>query len=48
MTSGRTNLRLPVALHDALSAEAARQKVSLNTLMVALLAGGIGFKIEGS
>jgi len=34
-------LRLPTELQAALSAEAERQGVSLNTLMVTLLAGGI-------
>lgn len=45
MASGKVNLRLPADLHEALGAEAERQGVSLNTLMVALLAGGIGFKL---
>jgi predicted HicB family RNase H-like nuclease len=31
-------------LHAALATEAERQGVSLNTLIVALLAGGIGWK----
>lgn len=44
MASGQTRVRLPVELHEALSAEAERQGVSLNTLIVALLAGGIGWK----
>jgi predicted HicB family RNase H-like nuclease len=34
-----------VDLHDTLTAEAERQGVSLNTLIVALLAGGVGFKL---
>jgi predicted HicB family RNase H-like nuclease len=42
--SGRLNVRLPVELHAELAAEAERQGVSLNTLIVALLAGGIGWK----
>lgn len=46
MPSGQLRVRLPVGLHAALTAEAATQKVSLNTLIVALLAGGIGFTIE--
>lgn len=46
MTTGRVLLRLPTGLQAALAAEAQRQNVSVNTLMVALLAGGIGFKIE--
>lgn len=45
MASGQTRIRLPADLHVALIAEAERQGVSLNTLMVALLAGGIGFKL---
>lgn len=39
--SGQTRIRLPAGLHAALAAEAKRQGVSLNTLMVTLLAGGI-------
>lgn len=42
--SGNTNLRLPTDLHAELAAEAKRQAVSLNTLMVTLLAGGIGWR----
>jgi predicted HicB family RNase H-like nuclease len=42
--SGRLNVRLPSELHAELAAEAARQGVSLNALIVALLAGGIGWK----
>ena len=45
MGSGTINLRMPAALHDQLIEEARRQGVSLNQLMVALLAGGIGFKL---
>jgi len=41
--SGKLNLRLPVELHAALVAEAERQGVSLNTLIVTLLAGAIGW-----
>jgi predicted HicB family RNase H-like nuclease len=44
MASGQTRVRLPVELHEALAVEAERQGVSLNTLIVALLAGGIGWK----
>jgi predicted HicB family RNase H-like nuclease len=33
-----------VELHAALATEADRQGVSLNTLIVALLAGGIGWR----
>ena len=39
--SGQFRVRLPTELHAALAAEAERQGVSLNTLIVALLAGGI-------
>jgi predicted HicB family RNase H-like nuclease len=42
--SGQFRVRLPVELHAALAAEAERQGVSLNTLIVALLAGGIGWR----
>lgn len=44
--SGRVLLRLPTALHAELARRAGEQGVSLNALMVALLAGGIGFKLE--
>lgn len=46
MSSGQFRVRLPADLHTALTAEAKTQGVSLNTLVVALLAGGIGFKLE--
>lgn len=36
---------MPTALHEQLVVEAAHQGVSLNTLIVTLLAGGIGFKL---
>ena len=45
MASGQTRVRLPTELHASLIAEAECQGVSLNTLIVALLAGGIGFKL---
>jgi predicted HicB family RNase H-like nuclease len=45
--SGQLRVRLPVELHAALAAEAARQGVSLNTLIVALLAGGVAWKQTG-
>jgi hypothetical protein len=38
----RASVRLPTELHAALAVEAKRQGVSLNTLMVTLLASGIG------
>ena len=44
--SGQFRVRLPVALHEALAIEAERQGVSLNTLVVSLLAGGIGFRVD--
>ena len=37
---------MPPALHDQLTEEARRQGVSLNQLVVALLAGGVGFKLD--
>ena len=46
MASGRFEVRMPPALHDQLAALAAQQGVSLNQLMVTLLAGGIGFKLS--
>jgi predicted HicB family RNase H-like nuclease len=36
---------MPQELHEQLVEEAAKQGVSLNTLIVTLLAGGIGFKL---
>lgn len=39
---------MPIALHAELIAEAERQGVSLNTLILTLLAGGIGFKLTGT
>jgi predicted HicB family RNase H-like nuclease len=44
--SGRFLLRLPTALQEQLVAEAERQGVSLNTLIVSLLAGAIGFSLD--
>ena len=46
--SGKLNVRMPVGLHSQLAVEAERQGVSLNTLIVSLLAGGIGFKLPES
>lgn len=40
-------MRLPVELHAELAAEAERQRISLNTLIIALLAGGIGWRAKG-
>lgn len=42
--SGRFLARVPPALHSALAEEAQRQDVSLNQLVTALLAGGIGWR----
>lgn len=36
---------MPPALHEQLQQRAAEQGVSLNSLIVNLLAGGIGFKL---
>lgn len=44
--SGTLNVRMPSELHAQLAVEATRQGVSLNHLIVALLAGGIGFKLD--
>lgn len=38
-------VRMPPALHEQLAQRAVEQDVSLNQLIVALLAGGIGFKL---
>jgi predicted HicB family RNase H-like nuclease len=37
-------VRLPAELHAELAAEAERQGVSLNTLIVALLAAGVAWR----
>ena len=42
----RLSLRLPPALHVQLTERAAEQGVSLNQLIVTLVAGGIGFKLD--
>jgi predicted HicB family RNase H-like nuclease len=42
--SGHLSLRLPVDLHEALAVEAARQGVSMNSLIVALLAGAVCYR----
>jgi predicted HicB family RNase H-like nuclease len=44
--SGKFMIRMPPALHEQLAALAAQQGVSLNQLVVALLAGGIGFTLD--
>jgi antitoxin HicB len=46
--SGKFVVRMPPALHADLTARAKEQGVSLNQLVVALLAGGIGFTLEDS
>jgi predicted HicB family RNase H-like nuclease len=43
MKSGRFNVRVPVDLHQALVDEAERQGVSLNTLVITMLAGGVSW-----
>jgi predicted HicB family RNase H-like nuclease len=45
VASGNTQVRMPPALHEMLREEAARQGISLNQLIIVLLAGGIGFKL---
>jgi predicted HicB family RNase H-like nuclease len=40
----KLQVRMPPALHKALVQRAAEQGVSLNQLIVLLLAGGIGFE----
>lgn len=40
--------RIPVDLHAELTRRAAEQDVSLNLLVVSLLAGAVGFQLEGS
>jgi predicted HicB family RNase H-like nuclease len=44
--SGKVLVRMPADLHAELVARAAQQGVSLNALVVALLAGGVGFKLD--
>lgn len=44
--NGRVLVRMPPALHELLAARAAEQGVSLNQLVVALLAGGVGFRFD--
>lgn len=46
MSSGKILVRLPPALHEQLTILAEQQGVSLNQLVVVLLAGGIGFKLD--
>jgi predicted HicB family RNase H-like nuclease len=42
--SGQFRVRVPVELHATLVDEAERQGVSLNTLIVALLAGAVNWR----
>jgi hypothetical protein len=44
--SGKFMIRMPSDLHAQLTARAGEQGVSLNQLVVTLLAGGIGFKLD--
>jgi antitoxin HicB len=44
--SGETRVRMPRSLHQKLAGRALMENVSLNTLMVTLLAEGIGAKRE--
>jgi len=37
---------MPTGLHEQLVAQAAEQGVSLNTLIVTLLAGAVGFTLD--
>jgi len=46
--SGILTIRIPRGLHDALAEQAARERVSLNQLVSALLAGGIGWRGVGA
>jgi len=46
--AARVLLRLPRGLHDQLSAAAKEQGISVNTLLVALLAGGVGWSLDNS
>lgn len=43
--NGKVLVRMPSDLHAQLVTSASEQGVSLNQLCVALLAGGIGFKL---
>jgi len=46
MADPQLHVRIPRDLRDALSIEAERQGVSLNNLIITLLAGGIGWHID--
>lgn len=47
MSDAEFRVRMPPALHEQLKARAAEQGVSMNRLIVLLLAGGVGFKLTG-
>lgn len=44
--TGQTRVRMPVELHEQLIRESEQQGVSLNVLVVSLLAGAIGFELK--
>jgi hypothetical protein len=46
LVTGKINLRVPPALHEALKAAADEQGVSLNRWVTTVLAGAIGFSPE--
>jgi hypothetical protein len=48
VTVAEFRVRMPPALHQQLKTHALEQDVSLNQLCVALLAGGIGFRLTDS
>jgi predicted HicB family RNase H-like nuclease len=41
------HVRLPPTLHQQLRDLAEQESMSLNALLIALLAGGVGFKLDG-
>ena len=43
--TGRVLVRMPPSLHAVLAERAAAEGVSVNALIVALLAGGVSFKL---
>ncbi len=45
--AAKVTVRLPEELAELLATEAERQGVSLNTLIIALLAGGVGWRRKG-
>jgi HicB-like protein involved in pilus formation len=42
------HIRLPRSLHDRLKAAADDQDISLNSLVLSLLAGSVGFSLDGT